>query len=106
MRALDPETEKKRWRLALSVPSVVVAATPFFVVAMGLCSRWGFGPGLKGFEEFVRAAKYANGLCTGLLLVGAALILSYAPTHKNVAVSALVLAAIGTTLHFGLYSFR
>ena len=103
MKPLDPEVEKSRWRLALSLPAVVVGVTPFFAFAVALRNRWGYGPRL---EEFLLAAKYANGVCIGLLLVEAALIRSYTPVHKKLAILALVLAGIGTVLHFGLYSLR
>jgi hypothetical protein len=103
VKPLDPEVEKSRWRLALSLPAIVVAVTPFFAFAVALRNRWGYGPRLT---EFLLAAKYVNAVCIGLLLVEAALIRSYTPAHKRLAILALVLAGIGAVLHFRLYSLK
>ncbi len=101
---LDRELEESRWRFALCLPSLIVGVAPFLIIGIGLCNRWlGYG---SGMEDLIIVAKYANAVSIGLLIVGAALIASYTPVHKKLAVLALVLAAIGTVLHFSLYSLR
>jgi hypothetical protein len=102
MKPAHPETEKTPWRLALSIPAVVVGVTPLFAFAVGLRNRWGYGP---RFEEFLLVAKYVNEACVVVLLIEGALIRSYS-VRKRLAAAAFLLAGIGAALHFGLYSER
>ena len=95
MKPLDPETEKRRWRLALSLPAVVVEVVPVVVFSLGVCG-WG------RYWCFV-VAEYANLASILVLLLQGALIAS-CTVHKRMAAAALVLAGVGIFFQFTLYS--